>query len=468
VSSSTITPITMNLTGQYATDFQTILDKAVQTAEVPLTQLQTQDTAVLSQETALGSLQTTVAALTGSLTALGTDGSSGTLTATSSDSSSVTATDAGATAPATYTINSVTYVASAASETSLNSYTDASTTPITSGTVNAGAMQLVVGTHTYNFTLSSANNNLSGLESQINGLGAGVTASILTAPGGNYLSIQANATGATTLQLNDMSNLPANSTTGGTNIITNTDQGTDAKFQLNGITITQASNTVNNVISGLTFNIVAPTSSPVTLTLASDPTQLTNDLQTFVTNYNSLVTAVQAQVGGSNGALIGDSTIDQLQQAMQHLSAYFSSTTGSVQSLSDLGVTFNSTTGQATFDPSVIAGMSSSQLTDALDYVGSATTGLGAFSGTFDQFSDPVTGLIQTEIASDKKSDSSLQSQIDTTTDKINTMQQNLATQIEQADALESEYESQQTELTASLQGLDLVLYGKAAGSPGS
>jgi hypothetical protein len=47
-------------------------------------------------------------------------------------------------------------------------------------------------------------------------------------------------------------------------------------------------------------------------------------------------------------------------------------------------------------------------------------------------------------------------------------MQQNLSKQIEASDALESEYESQQTELTASLQGLDLVLYGKAAGSPGA
>ena len=47
-------------------------------------------------------------------------------------------------------------------------------------------------------------------------------------------------------------------------------------------------------------------------------------------------------------------------------------------------------------------------------------------------------------------------------------MQQNLAKQIEAADALESVYESQQTMLTASLQGLDLVLYGKAVGSPGS
>jgi flagellar hook-associated protein 2 len=468
VSSSTITPITMNLTGQYATSFQAILNKAVQTAEVPLTELQTQDTAVLSQETALGSLQTAVAAVTGSLTALGTDGSSGALSASSSDSSSVTATDSGATAPATYTINSVTSVASAASETSLAGYGNSTTTPITSGTANAGAMQLTVGTQSYNFSLSTANNNLAGLVSQINGLNAGVTASVLTTSGGNYLSLQANSTGATTLTLSDMSALSAGTSAPGTNIITSANQGTNAVFHLNGIKVSQASNTVNNIVSGLTFNIVAPTSSAVTLTLASDPTQLTNDLQTFVTNYNSLVTAVEAQVGGSNGALIGDSTINQLQQAMQHLTAYFSSTTGSVQSLSDLGVTFNGTDGAATFDPTVIGGMSSSELTDALNYVGSTTTGLGAFSGTFDQFSDPVTGLIQTEIASDKKSDANFQTQIDTTTDNINTMQQNLSTQIEQADTLESEYESQQSELTASLQGLDLVLYGKASGSPGS
>jgi len=321
---------------------------------------------------------------------------------------------------------------------------------------------LMVGTKSYDFTLTSANNNLSGLVNQINGLNAGVTASVLTTSSGNYLSLQANQTGATTLTLSDESTgTPAN-------IITNTNQGTDAVFHLNGIKVTQPGNTVNGVVSGLTFNIVAPSSTATTITLSSDPSQLSNDLQTFVTNYNALVTAVQAQVGGSNGALIGDTTINQLQQAMQHVNSYFSSTSGSVQSLSDLGITFNGVNGSATFDPTVVSGMGSSQLNDALNYVGSTTTGLGAFSSTFDGFSDPVTGLIQTEITSDKKSDSDLQSQIDKTTTSINQMQQGLATQIEQADALESSYESQQSELTASLQGLDLVLYGKAAGSPGA
>lgn len=443
----------MNLTGQYATSFQAILNKAVQTAEVPLTELQTQDTAVLGQKAALGSLQSTVAALTSSLTALGTDGSTGALSATSSNTSAVTATDTGATAPASYTINSVTSVASAASETSLTDYTDSASTPITTGTTNPGQMQLMVGTKPYTFTLTS--NNLNSLVNQINGLGAGVTASVLTTSGGGYLSLTANSTGATTLQLNDLSSGTP------TNIITATDQGTDAKFQLNGISIDQPSNTVNNIIGGLTFTITGKSSSATTLTLASNASQLSTDLQTLVTNYNALETAVKGQVGTSGGALVGDASVNQLQETMQQLVSHFSSSTGSVQSLSDLGVSFNGIDGTLTFDPTVVAAMSSSQLTDALNFAGSTTSGLGGFSQNFDQFSNSVTGLIQTEITSDTASDASLQTQIQTTTNKINTMQQSLATQIEASDTLESEYESQQTELTATLQGLDLVLYGK-------
>jgi flagellar hook-associated protein 2 len=450
----------MNLTGQYATSFQAILNKAVQVAEVPLTELQTQDTAVLGQKAALGSMASTVAALTASLTALGTDGSTGALSATSSNTSAVTATDTGATTAASYTINSVTSVASAASETSLTGYTDAGSTPITAGTTNPGEMQLMVGSKPYVFTLSS--NNLNSLVKQINGLGAGVTASVLTTATGGYLSLTANSTGATTLQLNDLSSaIP-------TNIITATNQGSDAKFQLNGIPIDQASNTVNNIIPGLTFTIAGKSTSATTLTLASDSSQLSNDLQTLVTNYNALATSVKAQVGTSGGALVGDSTVNQLQQTMQQLVAHFSSSTGSVQSLSDLGVSFNGIDGSLTFDPTVIAGMSSSQLNDALKFVGSTTTGLGGFSRNFDQFSNSVTGLMQTEIASDTTSDASFQKQIQTTTNQINAMQLNLSRQIEASDTLESEYESQQTELSASIQGLDLVLYGKAAGSPGA
>jgi flagellar hook-associated protein 2 len=442
----------MNLTGQYATDFQNILNKSVATAVIPLSQLQAQDTFILGHKSTLGSLNANVAALTASLTSLGTLASGQSLSATSSNPAAVTVSNSNATSAANYTINSVTTVAAAASETSLNGYADPTTTPITAGTTTPGAMELMVGTKPYDFTLT--NNNLTSLMNQINGLGAGITASILTTAGADYLSLQANATGATTLTLSDQSGATP------TNIISATNQGTDAVFHLNGIKISQASNTVNSVITGMTFNIVTPTSSPVTLTLASDSSQLATNLQNLVTNYNSLVTAVQAQVGKNAGALGGDTIIRQLQTTMHLLTAY-SSASGSVHSLADLGVTFNSANGAATFDATKVGSMSSSQLTDALTYIGSTRTGLGAFSATFDQLSNPITGLIQTEIAGDTTTDTHLQSQITNTTASINRMQQSLAKQIETADALESAYEAQQTQLTSSLQGLDLVLYGK-------
>jgi flagellar capping protein FliD len=92
--------------------------------------------------------------------------------------------------------------------------------------------------------------------------------------------------------------------------------------------------------------------------------------------------------------------------------------------------------------------------------VGSATTGLGGLSQTFQQFSDPISGLLQTEAKGLATTDQNLQSQITTLTSQMTVMQNNLASQLSSADAAIAELQSQQTELTASLQGLSLVLYG--------
>ena len=120
---------------QYATDYQAELNKAVQVANIPLTQLQARDTTVLAQKTALGSLNSTVADLTASLIALGTLASGLALGATSSNPAAVTATATGATTATSYTINSITTVAAAANETSTGSYTDSTSTPVSTGTM---------------------------------------------------------------------------------------------------------------------------------------------------------------------------------------------------------------------------------------------------------------------------------------------------------------------------------------------
>jgi flagellar hook-associated protein 2 len=543
VSTSSTTNVPFTGISQYADDFQSILDKAVQVAQIPVTQLQTQDTAVLSQETALGTLSSDVAAVATDVQNIGQLAANQAIGVTSSDPSAVSATATGATTAGTYTLNSITSAASAASEVSTSGVADSSNTPLSkmtlvvggtstsfaltsnnlnglvqqinslgagvtasvvtndgsnylsissssgpesiqlydsptatgtdllsntgSGTeqstagyanpsstpVSAPTFTLKSGSQTYTFQLTDGNDNLAGLENAINASGAPVTASILTTASGNYLSVQANSSGATTLALY------AGSSASGTDLLTSNNQGSDAVFQLDGINIDQPGNVVNNIIPGVTFTIQGKSSSPVTLTLASDPTQLSSALQQFVTDYNTLQTALAQQVGQSGGALVGDTVVSQIQQTLQQMVSYTTSS-GGVQSLADLGVEF-SETGQASFDQSTFDALSQTQISDALNYLGSTTSGFGGFSQQLTQYSDPISGLIQDEITGLRTTNTNLQSQISALTTQITNMTNSMTQQYEAADAAQAELQQQQSDLNASLEGLNLVLYGR-------
>jgi flagellar hook-associated protein 2 len=448
-----ITPITLTGVSQYATDFQNVLNRAVQIAQIPLTALQNRDSDILQQKTLLGTLSTSVSTLASTLQSLGTIASHQALAASSSAPTVVSATNSGATAPASYTINSITSVAAAASERSLNHYADSTATPVSS----TGAMKLTVGFQDYSFTLTK--NTLVGLRDQINGLGAGVTASILTTAGGNYLSVSANATGAATLTLTDDPTTPGHAGAD-TAVLTSSNQGTDAVFQLNGINISQKSNLVNSVIPGVTLRLLGASGSPVTVSLATDRTQLSSTLQTFTDNLNALKTQLQAQTGKNAGMLSGDGVVSGLQNLLGQLTAYHLDS-GTTKSLADLGITFDST-GKASFDQTAFNSLSDTQVADGFKFLGSATTGLGGFSARLQQYSDPVTGLIKVEQDGIDRTDKNLQNRIGTLTDRINAMQTALSQRLAVADSLQSQLQSQQSALTASLQGLNLVLYGKS------
>ncbi len=444
---SVLTPLTLSGVSKYSSDMQAILNRAVAIAQIPITQLQNRDSDVIQQEQLLAAMQTSVANLADTLTTLGNIAKSQALTATSSNPTAVEVAATGATQAGTYTINSITSAATAASERAVNPVLDSANTPVSStGTVN-----LVVGSNNYKFTLT--NNSLVGLRDQINSLGAGVTASILTTSGGNYLSIASNTTGASTLQLFDDPD-GAN-----TNLLTSTNQGTDADFFLNGIEVKQSGNIVNSVVSGVTFTIQAASTTPVTLSLASDGTQLASALQNVISDYNSLSTLIHAQEGPGAGLLSGNSIVGQL-QSLQRQFASFTGTTGSIKSLADLGVEF-SASGVASLNTDTFNKLSATQLADAFSYVGSATSGLAGFASTLKQFSDPVTGLMRVELDGFTNTDKDLTSHIATLTDRANLMQFNLQLQLAAADTLLANLQSTQDSLTASLQGLSLVLYGQ-------
>jgi flagellar hook-associated protein 2 len=334
-------------------------------------------------------------------------------------------------------------------ETSVNTQADTDTTAVS----NTGKLNLVVGSTTYNLDIS-ANNNLNGLAQAINNAGTGVTATV-TGSAGNY-SLSIAASGPTTIQLYDQAPL-----------ISQTNQGTNADFFLNGIHINDSTNTYPGKIPGLSFTLKGETTGAVTLSLASDSSQLSSALQSMVTHFNTLVGQVQSQQGSSAGPLQGDLLINQIQGDMQQLVTYWNpASSSSIRSLSDFGVSFNDN-GQMSFDPSVIAGFSDKQLSDAFKFLGSSTTGFGALASNFSQLSDPISGLIANAENGLTRENNSLSDQITTLNARVASVQAATTAQAQQADAFVAQLQSQQNALDASIQSLNLVLFGRQTNSNG-
>jgi flagellar hook-associated protein 2 len=531
---------------QYSSDFQSILTRAHEIAQLPITALQNEVSANQGKSQALDAMDPVVGRLGSVVASLGSLAANGGLSASSSNSSLVTATTTGNPAAGTYTISNIKSLASAASEMSLTGYADATGAKVSS----SGYVNLVVGSQTYQLNIAQEN-NLGGLVNAINNSGAGVTASILTTGTGatpDYLVLTATSTGATTLNLNDLQspndlvtstgtgtetslntyadpfstpvsasgyvNLVVGSRTynlnisgsnylsglvqainssganvtasivnralsistkdGGAttiqvndmtpkNLISNTNQGSNADFFLNGIEVTRSSNTVNNIISGVSFTLTGLTTNSApsaTISVSSSGSQLSGALQTLVSSYNALQTQLGQQEGKSGGVLVGDSLIWQISSDMQQLATYWNpNSTSSIHSLSDLGIEF-SNTGQMSFNQNTFNSLSTSQISDAYSFLRSSTSGLGALANNFTAITDPIEGLIAVQQNDYTSEDQHLNDRISALTQQATVAQNALTAKVQAADALVAQLQSEQNSVSAQVQSLNYVLYG--------
>ena len=453
-----IAPLIFTGITDFSDDFQTIMNRAVAIANVPLLDLQNEQSDVLVKKQLLTDLRTEVADLGAAVLGLGKTGATKALSASSTNTARVTISLNGATQPGTYTVSDITSVAKAASETSTTGYaTDDSDAVSTDGT-----MELVVGTDTYVVDVTGAGeNDLQGVRDAINALDAGVSAAILnTGTGGTpyYLSITSNATGATTLELRETAG------EAGTNVLSATNQGADAVFKLNGLDVTKSDNVINDVVSGVTFTIQSKTdvAETVDLTLSTNRGDLATKLASLVTAYNDVKTQTDLQIGEAAGLLSGDYIVREVQQQLRELASY-ESAASTMNNLTDLGIEFDDL-GVMTFDTDHFYSISDADIAKGFDFLGTETTGLGALSDNFEQISDPITGLIKTQQDQYDITDDRLTDQILILGERIDLMQTTLSAKLQQADVLVAQLEAQQTLLQGNIDSLNLALFGKNDG----
>ena len=103
--------------------------------------------------------------------------------------------------------------------------------------------------------------------------------------------------------------------------------GLDANLQVDGVALTSASNTVTGLIPGLTFQLLSPSGTKsdgslesVQVVVGNDTASVGSAIQTFVSDYNSLIKAVNVQSGndssGTPEPLFGSPTLSLLQQQL--------------------------------------------------------------------------------------------------------------------------------------------------------
>ena len=169
---------------------------------------------------------------------------------------------------------------------------------------------------TVNVGDGSTATTLSGLSAALNNADLGVTASVLTnADGTQRLSLVSQTSGsAGQITIADATNDAASPTTlaDSTTPDKNTglglatiQTGTDATITVDGVPgITSASNTVTNAIPGVTFQLLSTgtassdgTPETVQVVIDNDTSSIETAINTFVTDYNTTMQAINAQEG---------------------------------------------------------------------------------------------------------------------------------------------------------------------------
>lgn len=189
----------------------------------------------------------------------------------------------------------------------------------------SGTLTLQVGANaaqTINVDPADNDNTLTTLKNAINNNASlGVTASIVTnSDGTSSLSLAAQGGQA-------LSVTPSLTDTATPLDYTSTVTGANAQLTVDGVNLTSTSNTVTNLIPGVTFQLLAPSpeetvGSPeqVQVIIGNDNTGVESTVNQMVTDYNSLISAINTQEGndasGNPEPLFGSPTLSLLQQQL--------------------------------------------------------------------------------------------------------------------------------------------------------
>jgi flagellar hook-associated protein 2 len=420
----------------------------------------------------LGTIKSKVASFQDALTILQTPTTFNNSAASSSDATVVSATASNGAVKGNHSVT-VTSLATATRNTvsGYTSSTASATVDATNGfaitvagtTYNTNGSKTVNGVVTANaVAVLGASPSITDLKNWINGLGVNVSASVVeTTSNSNWaLMIQGTQTGTTNaVSFTGLTGLAAPATLTDTSVTT----AANASFVVNGTTFSRASNTVTDVIDGLTLSLNKASVTAQTISVGKGADISSEAINTVIKAYNDVMSTYKTMTANSaNSDKPGNfanspttlSFINQIKEGFAKGISYTSNGELKTISLSALGIDLQRD-GTAKFNSTSFATASAAGLRDTLalgvtmGYV-SSTSNLN----TFITSQVKTGGALSSQITSETTAVQDLTKRKDNLQIRLNTIQNNLVSRYSSLNALLFQLSSTSNSLTSALDAL--------------
>lgn len=426
-------------------DVASLITQLVQAERTNLTAMETKKETFNSQISAYGQIKSSLEAFKTAVGNLKLSSDFSVSKATSSDTDLLTATADSTAAAGTYDIK-VSQLAQAGVQASA-SQTSAKTAMGASGTFT-----LTAGDKSFDISLESTD-TLENIRDKINSAiltGDDETQELATATivntGNGYKLVIASSERGTENAVSIDSNL--STALGG---FTATQTAQNSKFTVNGLEIERATNSVDDVIDGVTLNLVkADTTTSLTLTVGKDTDAITTKVNAFISAYNSLASTI-SDLHKKGGTLEADNTATSVLYQLQSVFNVPANIAGSdVNYLAQVGISFKKD-GTLALD--------STAFTKALKNNGDAVTALftdtekGFAQRLYDSASDLLgtNGLVASRVSGLNSRISILDTNIDRETVRLDNYETRLRKQYSALDSLMGTLKNTSSYLSSAL-----------------
>lgn len=310
----------------------------------------------------------------------------------------------------------------------------------------------------------------SGIVSAINNAALGLTAQLVNTSSGQKIMVSGATGAANTFQISAKTTDLSPTEIADLNFSSTLRSASDAIVDVNGAIKTSSTNTLSNVVSGVSLQIYGQTSGVAQLELTRQTSTIKDNLKSLITSFNAFEDSVKvladrkSSVETFGGALAGDSLLQSVRSQVRDMFTKTSSTPGTtIKALRDIGLSLDRY-GKLSLDESKLDTALSTHYDEVTQMFTANVSGQsiysqdnGGIAGDAFKKLDKMqrsTGLIQRQSVTTEKSIAKQKEELIKLEDRMTKLLERYTTQFGAMDAIVGESNATRTNLKNSFDGM--------------